>query len=241
MTFAEKAIAFNRTLKYTGDPLPDGVAIMNPFRDSPQAVAVSEQFYRKYYNDHNERYMIWGINPGRFGAGLTGIPFTDPKRLLSACEIPYEGKSAHEPSSEFVYEVIAAFGGCDKFYRQFYINSPSPLGYTFAANNTKPRNYNYYDSRELMQAVRKFMIESMRQLMSIGLRRDICFCFGSGKNEVCLNEINSEFGFFDRLVALEHPRYIMQYKHASKGEYIQKYLAHLRAIETAATVSMNLQ
>ncbi len=33
------------------------------------------------------RYLILGINPGRFGGGITGIPFTDPIRLQNICGI----------------------------------------------------------------------------------------------------------------------------------------------------------
>lgn len=33
----------------------------------------TEKFYEKYYSDNNQRILILGINPGRFGAGLTGI------------------------------------------------------------------------------------------------------------------------------------------------------------------------
>ena len=228
MTFAEQAIAFNRSLEYTGDALPERIAVMNPFKDSPQAVVVSEAFYRKYYNDSHERLMIWGINPGRFGAGLTGVPFTDPKRLQTKLGIAYEGKLTHEPSSEFVYEVIDAFGGSENFYKSFYINSPSPLGYTMAHEGGKAKNYNYYDSPQLQKAVKNFMIESMTRLMEMPLRRDVCFCFGRGKNEAYLKELNAEHHFFDRLVPLEHPRFIMQYKHVQKHEYVQKYLEAFR-------------
>jgi len=49
---------------------------MNPFRENPEALIVSGKFYKKYYNDNNPRFLILGINPGRFGAGVTGIPFT---------------------------------------------------------------------------------------------------------------------------------------------------------------------
>ena len=80
MTLAEKVIQFNSQVDFTGI-LPAGISIMNPFKESPQAVHITEQFYTKYYNDNNKRHLILGINPGRFGGGVTGVPFTDPKRL----------------------------------------------------------------------------------------------------------------------------------------------------------------
>ena len=83
MTFSDKAIRFNQLLQYWGKPLPAGIRVMNPFKESLQAVHIAKTFYQKYYDDQQPRHLILGINPGRFGAGLTGIPFTDPKRLWS--------------------------------------------------------------------------------------------------------------------------------------------------------------
>ena len=110
MTCADKVIQFNEQLDFDGK-LPDGIRIMNPFKENPQVIRIMEQFYKKYYDDNNQRRLILGINPGRFGGGVTGIPFTDSKRLKSVCKIDYEGKETHEPSSVFVYEMIDAFGG----------------------------------------------------------------------------------------------------------------------------------
>jgi hypothetical protein len=53
----------------------------------------------------------------------------------------------------------------------------------------------------------------------------VCFCFGTGKNERFLRKLNDEHGFFKKIIALEHPRFIMQYKAMSKQVYIDKYLA----------------
>ena len=92
MTFADRVIQLNRRLTYTGAALPQGIRIMNPFREYTQTMGIVDTFYHKYYNDNEPRFIILGINPGRFGGGLTGIPFTDPKRLVSECHIPYTGK-----------------------------------------------------------------------------------------------------------------------------------------------------
>src|SRR5687767_6226571 len=64
--------------------LPPGIEVMHPFLDAETARIV-EVFYNKYYGDDNPRYCIIGINPGRFGGGVTGIPFTDPIRLEKEC------------------------------------------------------------------------------------------------------------------------------------------------------------
>jgi hypothetical protein len=223
-TFADKVIEFNKNLHFTG-VLPAGISIMNPFREDEKIIPVSSEFYNKFYNDSNPRHLILGINPGRFGGGVTGVPFTDSKRLKNECGISYPGKETHEPSSVFVYDVIKAYGGPEAFYQKFYINSICPLGFTATGKNGKEVNYNYYDSRELTQAVLDFIIQSIRQQIAFGINTDVCFCFGTGKNEKFLRQLNTEQKFFKSIVALEHPRFIMQYKARTKEAYINKYLA----------------
>jgi hypothetical protein len=223
-TFADKVIEFNKNLHFTGI-LPAGISIMNPFREDEKIIPVSSEFYNKFYNDSNPRHLILGINPGRFGGGVTGVPFTDSKRLKNECGISYPGKETHEPSSVFVYDVIKAYGGPEAFYQKFYINSICPLGFTATGKNGKEVNYNYYDSRELTQAVLDFIIQSIRQQIAFGINTDVCFCFGTGKNEKFLRQLNTEQKFFKSIVALEHPRFVMQYKARTKEAYINKYLA----------------
>ncbi|WP_183559222.1 uracil-DNA glycosylase family protein [Mucilaginibacter sp. SP1R1] len=225
-TFADRIIAFNKQLDFTGT-LPAGISIMNPFKENGPALSVSTQFYHKYYNDNHPRHLILGINPGRFGSGMTGVSFTDPKRMINECHIPYPGHLTHEPSSEYVYEMIHAFGGIQQFYEQFYIHSVCPLGFTITGANNKEVNYNYYDKPELQKAVYPFIIENLQKQIELGFETDICFCFGIGKNEAFLRKLNQEQKFFKEIIALEHPRYIMQYKAKTKQDYIAKYLREL--------------
>ena len=221
-SFAERVIHFNSELSFDG-ALPEGIGIMNPFRENPGVLAISSAFYRKYYSDNGLRHLILGINPGRFGAGLTGIPFTDPKRLEEKCGISFPGDKAHEPSSVFIYEVVDAYGGPEAFYKDFYINSICPLGFVRKTGKSEV-NYNYYDSRELTAAVLPFILKSMEQHLSMGVHRDKCFCLGTGENFKFLNRLNQEQGFFGTVVPLDHPRFVMQYRSKRKGEYVEKYL-----------------
>ena len=223
-TFADKVIAFNKKLVFDGK-LPAGVSIMNPFIENEDAIAASVQFYKKYYNDYAPRHIILGINPGRFGAAVTGVPFTDSKRLKSECHLPYTGKETHEPSSVFVYEMIHAFGGPEAFYKKIYINSVCPLGFTATNAQGNEVNYNYYDSKELTAAVYSFIVDNIHKQIALGVHTDICFCFGTGRNEQFLRRLNAEKNLFKKIIALEHPRYIMQYKSRTKQLYIDKYLA----------------
>jgi hypothetical protein len=229
-SFADRVISFNTELEFNG-VLPPGIGIMNPFRENVQILPLVSAFYRKFYEDDRKRHLILGINPGRFGAGVTGIPFTDTKRLNDQCGIAYSGKVTHEPSSVFVYEVIEAYGGPEIFYRDFYINSVFPLGFTVTGENGKATNFNYYDSKELTAAITDFSVANILKQIELGCETDICYCFGTGKNEKFLRSLNDQFHFFNEIVALEHPRFVMQYKSSFKQLYIDKYLAAFSRIK----------
>src|ERR1700743_3523725 len=103
-TQAAAILDFYRKLK-PGFALPAGISIMNPYQERG-AWEVASQFYTKFYGDERPRAFIFGINPGRHGAGVTGVPFTDPIRLASACGIANDWPRRPELSSLFVYEMI---------------------------------------------------------------------------------------------------------------------------------------
>jgi len=221
--FAENVIAFNNSLKLDFE-LPPNIRAMNPFAESETARDISTKFYRKYYSDNKIRKLILGINPGRLGAGSTGVPFTDTKRLEAVCDLPFEGKHTHEPSSVFVYEVVTAYGGANKFYDDVYISSVCPLGFVVQDDKGREKNYNYYDSRELTEAVTPFVIKSIRKQLEFGIDTRVCYCMGTGKNFKYLNTLNKQEQFFERVVPLEHPRYVVQYRNKRLPEYVDKYI-----------------
>ncbi len=226
MNWADKIISYNRTLQYQGK-LPKGIRIMNPYAESETALKASKIFYRKYYSDNKPRKLIMGINPGRHGAGATGIPFTDPKRLVEATKIPWEGASSHEPSSVFIYDMINAFGGPELFYSKYFINSVSPLGYTIAKKDGREVNYNYYDSDVLFKSVIAYIASNLETLRAMGFDMETCYCLGI-RNARYLEGINVKGKYFGRIIPLEHPRYIMQYRLRLKDDYIGKYLDVLK-------------
>ncbi len=228
-TFADRVIQFNRNLDVKLD-LPDGIRVMNPFTENPLALKASSLFYRKFYNDNRPRRLILGINPGRHGAGVTGVPFTDTKRLADKCGLPLDSLKTHEPSSVFIYEVIDAYGGPEKFYSEFYINSPCPLGFVKTNNKGREVNFNYYDSRELAEAVYPFMLKSIEAHIAKGTDTGVVWCLGSGKNFKMLEAINREQRYFGKIIPLEHPRFIMQYRSKQKQQYIKKYIEALKPL-----------
>ena len=223
-TFGEKVVAFNKKLKFSGK-LPEGFEVMNPFFDNPETIAVMSKFYQKFYNDYHQRKFIIGINPSRRGAGVTGVPFTDTKRLETMCGIEMKTAHTHEISSVFLYDVIENFGGVEVFYKKFYINSPFPLAIirkTLKGN----LNANYYDDKDLFEAVKPFMIQSLKDHIDLGLDTSEVFILGK-KNATFIDKINSQEKFFEKMTVLEHPRYIQQYKIKEKQLYIDKYLIAL--------------
>ena len=56
----------------------------------------------------------------------------------------------------------------------------------------------------------------MQQLLTFPVRRSVAFVLGCGKNSQYLRQANAEKGWFDELVAIEHPRFIMQYRRKYK-------------------------
>lgn len=228
MSLADQIVKFNKNLKYNRK-LPEGFEVLNPFFDNPETMLVMKEFYHKFYNDNNRRKFIIGINPSRKGAGVTGVPFTDTKRLKSECGIEMKSAYTHEISSVFMYDMIKAFGSVEKFYSEFYINSPFPLAIVKKTKNGD-LNANYYDDKTLFEDVKPFMIESLKEHIALGLDTSEVFVLGK-KNADFLTKINNEESFFDKMTVLEHPRYIQQYKSKEKDLYIDKYLIAFHKIK----------
>lgn len=216
MTSAQKILTFLSQLRIQSK-LPVGVNILNPYRQQ-EVMNLCQVFYNKYYNDNNPRRIILGINPGRLGGGLTGIPFTDPINLEKYCGILNTLDKKAELSSSFIYEMITMCGGAEIFYRKFYISSLSPLGFT-----KDEKNLNYYDDLRLQKKLESFMIESIHAQLKFDIDRSVAYCLGEGQNYKYLQQLNQKHNFFEKIIPLAHPRFIMQYKRKSKSEYILQY------------------
>lgn len=227
-TFADQVVEFNKKLNFTGN-LPEDFQVLNPYLDNPETLVVMQKFYQKYYNDSTQRKFMIGINPSRHGAGVTGVPFTDTKRLETVCGLKMESAHTHEISSVFIYDMIAAYGGAEEFYRDFYINSPFPLAIVRKSKGNWV-NANYYDDKELFNDVKDFMINSLKKHISLGLDISAVFVLGK-KNADFISKLNEEADLFNKMTVLEHPRYIQQYKSKEKDLYIDKYILTLKKID----------
>lgn len=223
-TFGDKAYRFFTTLRFPRR-LPPGVAVMNPYGD--RAVrSCFRAFLSRFFGDSRGRVLILGINPSRFGAGITGVAFTDPVAMRDFCGVPNAMGDVREVSSTFVYQVIDALGGPRKFYRDFFLTATCPLGFT-----RRGVNYNFYDDPRLQAAATPFIVRTLKAQIAMGGRSDVAVVLGTGKLKAYLDRLNAEHRLFGRLVALEHPRFIMQYRRKRVPEYVRKYreaLAKLR-------------
>jgi hypothetical protein len=214
MTFAKRTIHFYRQLAIE-EKLPEGIEVMNPYLNADTWQA-TRAFYEKFYNDNKTRRIIFGINPGRFGAGVTGIPFTDPIRLETACGIPNAFEKKPELSSQFIYLLIDAMGGVTPFYQHYFMGAVSPLGFV-----KEGKNFNYYDDPKLERHLKSFIVKSMVRQVALGIRTDKCFCLGNGKNYTYLHRLNTELKIFKEIVPLPHPRWIMQYRRKQLQNYVE--------------------
>lgn len=200
--------------------LPAGVESRSPFRE-PAVRELLRRFAEKHYTGNQPRVAVLGINPGRLGMGRTGVAFTDPGALAEFCGISHDlPRQRAELSSQFVYQVVAALGGPATFYQHFYLGSIYPLVLL-----NKGLNYNYYDSPALIKTLWPDMQLSLRQqVQELGLRTDVAVSLGR-RNGVFLNRLNDELGLFEKIIILDHPRYLMQYRRrdlaANAAHYVQ--------------------
>ena len=216
MSFSSKAIKYFSSL----DPQRkrfNNVELINPY-SSEGVKNVVIKFYNKFYNDDNQRIFVFGINPGRFGGGLTGISFTDPVALRESCKIDNWFGERKELSSKFIYAVVDEFGGTRKFFSKAFLTALYPF-----AIIKDGKNYNYYDDKSLAEKLKPKIIETIKSQIEFGARRVVAILLGK-KNAKYFSELNNEFKFFDKVIVLEHPRYIMQYRLKKIGYYINKYI-----------------
>lgn len=228
-TLADKLLNLFDTVSLDHIRFPDDIGVLDPFHGAHAADVsrVVEEFHKKFYADNEPRRLMLGINPGRLGAGSTGLAFTDTQRCNSELGIPIEGLSTYEPSSDFFYRMINAAGGPRDFYSRVYVHSVCPLGFTVRKKGGSEVNINYYDRKELQEPLMPFIVQWLNSLLELGFNREKAYCIGTGKNYKFLSALNRQHGFFKEIFPLEHPRYVMQYRRKSMEDYIDKYVDHV--------------
>jgi len=182
----------------------ENICVLSNFLSHRQ---VMDDFWRRFYPEELPRHVICGLNPGRFGAGLTGVPFTDFQTLSRW--MPSVERQDTEPSAQFFAQVVAAVG-VEAFFRRFYVTNVSAVGYV-----KDGRNLNYHDlPAGALEVVERRFVEEMeivrpQQIIALGrqVERSI--------KRLMPNVVVSY---------LPHPAWVSTYRKAAQHDWIERYL-----------------
>lgn len=211
-SFGNQVLEFYRTLprpRVTSAP----VEWIDPY-NTPEVCRCMEAFYGRFYGDDRPRLFVFGINPGRFGAGLTGIPFTDSHALANSCGIATSLPQWQELSATFIHWVVQEWGGADAFFGHAYITGVCPLGLLL-----RGANFNYYDDRSVLSELEPFLVDAIRRQSAFGARSPPVV-IGPGRHVQVRQRLKAEHRFFDELRAVEHPRLIMHYRRTQADQFV---------------------
>lgn len=220
-TFGDDIGRFLTTLRWSVE-LPPEFTLLDPYASAEVRRVVTE-FCRRFYTGTHLRLGMWGINPGRLGAGLTGLCFTDPVSLRDQLGIASTIDGRREPSATFVGMVIEAYGGPEAFYHDVYLGAISPLGFVRQGSNV-----NFYDDPTLSRAIVPFVQSCLETQMAAGLRSRPSVLLGSGALRQFVERTLQPRGLLDGAVVLEHPRFIMQYRRRHVDDYVRRYVDTIR-------------
>lgn len=115
----------------------------------------------------------------------------------------------------------------NEFYEKFFIGAVCPLG---LENNGK--NMNYYDNKSFMNTLLEYFIpDNIEKQIKLGCTKKIAICLGEGVNYSTLNKLNEKYQFFEKILKVSHPRFIMQYKRKNIDDYVKQYIDACRLAE----------
>jgi len=225
-TFSDKVFQFDQELGNVKIDLPAPYKLINPYsgRNKKQVLQMVQIFYQKYFNDNNKRRLILGSSPARRGSAITGIPFEDASNLQKETGIVIANFHVSNASSNFLNEVIDKYGGRTKFYHDFYLNFVCPLGICETNSKGNQVNCNYYENKRVEEKLIPFIISALKTQINFGIDTSVCYCIGSGQNYQELSKINQKLHLFQKIIPLEHPRFITQYHPEDEEKYLTKYL-----------------
>jgi len=140
--------------------------ILNGYNENTNLV---KRYFEHFYSNKYPDIVLCGINPGRNGAGKTGIPFLDFNSLSKIFK--NVDRYDRERSSTFLYKVIEYFG-IEKFFNNFLLTNYSFLG--FVQNK---KNFNYYDlpddALRFIEKTFKYELKIIRPKYIISLSKEV--------------------------------------------------------------------
>lgn len=169
-------------------------------------------FWQTYYGDPVPRVVICGINPGRHGAGKTGIPFVDFQSLSQL--ISGIDRQDGERSAEFFFQVVRQFG-MEAFFHSFYVTNVASVGFIRDGKNL---NYN-----ELPESALKVVEHNFLQEMEI-IQPTHFISLG----EVVQNTVRKLLpASVDCSMRMPHPAWVTTYRGKELHEWTTRYLTIL--------------
>lgn len=140
--------------------------------------------------------------------------------MKTYCNIDSNFPLKSELSSQFIYDYFFQQYSLEDFYKKFFIGAVCPLG--LEANG---RNMNYYDNKNFMnQLLEHFIPDNIEKQIELGCTKKVVLCLGEGMNYTILNKLNKKYEFFEKIIKISHPRYIMQYKRKTINDFIKQYI-----------------
>jgi len=166
------------------------ITVLDEFLENWETI---RKFNKKMYGDKLPKTVLCGINPGKNGAGKTGIPFVDFTSLTKM--IDGVDREDTERSAQFFFDIVQEIG-VEKFYRSFYVTNVSWIGY-ISGN----KNVNYYD---LPINVKQFLYEMFQYEMEVVKPTTIISLSGAVKETISELFDNSNINISQQL---PHPNY----------------------------------
>ena len=183
------------------------IGILEEFKENKFWI---KKFHEKYVENNKPKIIICGINPGRFGAGKTGIPFLDFNSLRNI--FPEIQSVDKEKTATFMFEVIQRFG-IDEFYNKFHLTNLSWYGFY---NKTTGKNVNY---NELPSHIANFLLEKFVQEVNY-LKADIIIPI----SDIALWELTLNLKKNSKISStIEKRLYHPSTRFAKKEEYIEMF------------------
>ena len=202
--------------KYSNTLKSKNIRILSEFLDNEKNII---EFHKKYVEPNSPKIVICGINPGRKGAGKTGIPFIDFASLTRM--LPDIKENDSEQTAKFFFSVIQKIG-IENFYKNFHVTNLSWFGFSRIDKN---KNVNY-DNEDIPAEIKNCLIDKFVEEMElinpdyiITLSKDVLYELKSLKEQ---KKISSEIG-----ARLNHPSWITTYRSKDINMWKIKYVETL--------------
>lgn len=203
--FSENLNRYNLNYEFKRLLNENGISMLEGYLDQSD---IMDAFCEKFYSNKIPKIVICGINPGRLGAGLTGVPFFDFASLSKI--FPSILRKDTENTAQFFFKVIEKIG-VERFFNYFYITNVSSVGYSKGKSN--------FNFDKLPDNLRSIVFSNFAEEIEL-IKPVKIIALG----DAAFNGVESALGKNSyRLEKLKHPSWIMQYKRNEISFWVQAY------------------